>query len=92
MKLNETRLSSVIFHCSRSIFGQIIDNFAVKMLFSSCGMVCVVMDDRNYHRIFGRLLINKEKELKEHIEKTYSELCFENSNRKEIKYLRFRRI
>nr|DAF54759.1 MAG TPA: hypothetical protein [Siphoviridae sp. ctqPo10] len=54
--VHETRLSSVIFHCSRSIFGQIIDNFAVKMLFSSCGMVCVVMDDRNYHWIFGRLL------------------------------------
>lgn len=67
--VHETRLSSVIFHCSRSIFGQIIDNFAVKMLFSSCGMVCVVMDYRSYHRIFGRLLMDKEKELKEHIEK-----------------------
>ena len=32
-------------------------------------MVCIVMDYRSYHRIFGRLLIDKEKELKEHIEK-----------------------
>lgn len=31
-------------------------------------MVCVVMDDKSYHRIFGRLLMNKEKELKERIE------------------------
>lgn len=67
--IHETRLSSVIFHCSRSIFGQIIGNFAFKMLFSSCGMVCIIMDDRNCHGIFGRLLMDKEKELKEHIEK-----------------------
>lgn len=67
--VHETRLSSVIFHCSRSIFGQIIGNFAFKMLFSSCGMVCIIMDDRNCHGIFGRLLMDKEKELKEHIEK-----------------------
>lgn len=40
-----------------------------KMLFSSCGMVCIIMDDRNCHGIFGRLLMDKEKELKEHIEK-----------------------
>lgn len=31
-------------------------------------MVCIIMDDRSYHRVFGRLLMNKEKELKEHIE------------------------
>ena len=36
--------------------------------------------------------MDKEKELKEHIEKTYSELCLESFDRKEIKYLRFRRI
>ena len=67
--IHETRLSSVIFYCSRSIFGQIIVNFAFKMLFISCGMVCIIMDDRSYHWIFGRLFMNKEKELKEHIEK-----------------------
>ena len=32
-------------------------------------MVCIIMDDRSYHWIFVRLLMNKEKELKEHIEK-----------------------
>lgn len=62
-------VSSVIFHCSRSIFGQIIGNFTIKMLFSTYCMVCITMDDRNYHGIFGRLLMDKEKELKEHIEK-----------------------
>ena len=55
--IHETRLSSAIFHCSRSIFGQIIGNFAFKMLFSSCCVVCIVMDDRSYHGIFGRLLM-----------------------------------
>ena len=29
--VHKTRLSSVIFNCSRSIFGQIIGNFTVKM-------------------------------------------------------------
>ena len=32
-------------------------------------MVCIAMDDRSYHLIFGRLLIDKKKELKEHLEK-----------------------
>ncbi len=39
------------------------------MLFSSYCMVYIIMDYRSNFRIFGRLLINKEKELKEHIEK-----------------------
>ena len=38
------------------IFGQIIGNFALKIFFSSCYMVCVVMDDRSNFRIFRRLL------------------------------------
>ena len=66
--IHETRLSSVIFHCSRGIFGQIIGNFTFKMLFSTCCVVCIAMDNRSYHRIFGRLLMDKEKELKECIE------------------------
>lgn len=66
--VHETRLSSVIFHCNRGIFSQIIGNFTLKMLFSTCCVVCIVMDDRSYHRIFGRLLMDKEKELKERIE------------------------
>lgn len=63
-----------VFHLLFSIAAGV---FSVKLLaisllkcfFSSCGMVCIIMDDRNCHGIFGRLLMDKEKELKEHIEK-----------------------
>lgn len=54
--IHETRLSSVIFHCSRGIFGQIIGNFALKIFFSTYCMVYIIMDYRSNFRIFRRLL------------------------------------
>lgn len=48
----------LLFSIATGVFsGKLLGISLLKCFFSTCCMVCIIMDDRSYHRIFGRLLM-----------------------------------